>query len=66
MRNNHAISLLGNPKGAMVTHANMISEVSAIQFLLAKVCVMFLVVMVRKLWYDSGSDVIGICVYMGV
>ena len=41
MRHNHAISLLGDPKGAMVTHANMISEVSAIQFLLAKVCVMF-------------------------
>ena len=41
MRHNYAISLLGNPKGAMVTHANMISEVSAIQFLLAKVCVMF-------------------------
>ena len=26
----------GNPKGAMITHANMVSEVSAIQFMLAK------------------------------
>jgi long-subunit acyl-CoA synthetase (AMP-forming) len=31
----------GNPKGAMMTHANMVSEVSAIQFMLAKVCLCF-------------------------
>ena len=40
----------------MVTHANMISEVSAIQFILAKVCAMSLFwAGWREWWFWGGS-----------